>query len=341
MILPVDYKKLCKEFLEVLNDIIENDFYTEFKYHSDKPTGDMQYWEFILNYFSSDERIIENSCGFFTASGSLTNTNLNITQFFQTNDKIVEEFYLLEEQNVLNKLLDLFKKADAMDNEGLGVAITITSYINGGNEWLQNICEECLLIVHLDEKAKDRVVLGCQQSERYKIKVEGEQNCNFYIIPFDRIVHFRGAERVEGYNNCKYYNYQVALSFAGEDREYVDKVAAELRKMKIRLFYDRYEEVSLWGKNLYTHLDEVYQKKSMLCVLFLSKFYKEKAWTNHERESAQARAFEERKEYILPIRLDSTEIPGIRPTIGYIDGSKYSPKEIAELVEKKIRDMYF
>lgn len=58
------------------------------------------------------------------------------------------------------------------------------------------------------------------------------------------------------------------------------------------------------------HLDEVYRKKSGFCVMFISKHYALKAWTNHERASAQARAFTENQKYVLPARLDDTEIPG-------------------------------
>jgi hypothetical protein len=41
--------------------------------------------------------------------------------------------------------------------------------------------------------------------------------------------------------------YHVALSFAGEDRAYVDGVAAKLHASGVKVFYDRYEEVALWG----------------------------------------------------------------------------------------------
>jgi len=54
------------------------------------------------------------------------------------------------------------------------------------------------------------------------------------------------------------YRYDVCLSFAGEDRNYVDKVADELRAAGVRVFYDLYEQVDLWGKDLYVHLNDVY-----------------------------------------------------------------------------------
>lgn len=132
------------------------------------------------------------------------------------------------------------------------------------------------------------------------------------------------------------YKYDVALSFAGEERDYVERVAEFLRKNGVKVFYDKYEEIDMWGKDLYVHLDEIYRENAKHCVMFLSKNYAEKVWTNHERESAQARAFEEKEEYILPARFDDTEIPGIRPTTGYIDLQHKSPEEFAKLIMQKI-----
>jgi hypothetical protein len=57
-------------------------------------------------------------------------------------------------------------------------------------------------------------------------------------------------------------DYDVALSFAGEDRGYVEKVAALLRESGIKVFYDKFETVQLWGRNLADHLGEIYGKRS-------------------------------------------------------------------------------
>lgn len=47
----------------------------------------------------------------------------------------------------------------------------------------------------------------------------------------------------------KYY-YDVVLSFAGEDREYVEECADILTALGIKVFYDSYEQDVLWGKQL-------------------------------------------------------------------------------------------
>jgi TIR domain len=114
-------------------------------------------------------------------------------------------------------------------------------------------------------------------------------------------------------------SYQIGLSFAGEDRAYVDEVANELTEQGISVFYDNYEQVDLWGKDLYQHLNDVYKNKCEYCIIFVSESYAKKMWTMHELKSAQTKAFTENKEYILPARFDNTELPGINSTVAYID----------------------
>lgn len=94
--------------------------------------------------------------------------------------------------------------------------------------------------------------------------------------------------------------------------------------------------MNLWGKNLYDYLEEVYYKQCKYAIMFISEHYARKLWTNKERISAQARAFQEKSEYIFPARFDNTEISGILPTIGYIDISNKSPEEFAELIKLKV-----
>ena len=60
---------------------------------------------------------------------------------------------------------------------------------------------------------------------------------------------------------------EVALSFAGEQREYVEGVARELQARGIAVFYDDFEKIALWGKHLGEELQAVYEHKSD-CVVF-------------------------------------------------------------------------
>lgn len=137
----------------------------------------------------------------------------------------------------------------------------------------------------------------------------------------------------------KSYTYQVALSFAGEDRSIVKSLADLLTTEGVSVFYDQYEQSNLWGKDLYQHLQYVYSDAAQFCVIFISRFYAKKLWARHELKQAQARAFRESREYILPIRLDDTAIPGIPETVGYIDIRQFSLEDVMALLVKKIESL--
>ncbi len=130
-------------------------------------------------------------------------------------------------------------------------------------------------------------------------------------------------------NNNDQFEYDVALSFAGENRAIVEKFANLLIAKNIKVFYDSMEISNLWGKNLVDHLADIYSKKARYCVMFISQYYPLKKWTNLERTHAQARAFRDANEYILPVRLDDTEVPGIAETIGYIDLRQQTIENVA------------
>lgn len=59
-------------------------------------------------------------------------------------------------------------------------------------------------------------------------------------------------------------------------------------------------------------------------------------WTNHERQSAQARAIRQHSEYILPAKFDDTQIPGLLPTIGYIDLRNMASDRLADMIIEKL-----
>lgn len=131
------------------------------------------------------------------------------------------------------------------------------------------------------------------------------------------------------------YRFDVVLSFAGEQRSYVEEVANHLRKNNVNIFYDEYNELQLWGKDLIEEFDKVYQNEGKYCLMFISKEYVETYWPSHERRSALARALKDR-EYLLPVRFDKTPLPGLPDTIGYLNAHEKSPLELSNIVIKKL-----
>jgi hypothetical protein len=132
------------------------------------------------------------------------------------------------------------------------------------------------------------------------------------------------------------FEFEVALSFAGERRAFVEEVASRLKNAGVQVFYDDYEKSDLWGRDLAAHLDEVYRKRARFVVPFIDGAYAQKAWPRQEFRSALARAVQEREPYLLPVRFDETDLPGLAPTIGYLDGRTDSPDDVAKAILAKL-----
>jgi len=87
------------------------------------------------------------------------------------------------------------------------------------------------------------------------------------------------------------------------------------------VFFDDFETTALWGRDLAVHFDAVYRTVPRFVVPFVSQAYASKAWAQHEFRSALATAVESAEPYSCR-RFDRTELPGLRPTIHYLDGTQ-------------------
>jgi len=131
------------------------------------------------------------------------------------------------------------------------------------------------------------------------------------------------------------YDYDIAISFASEDRQLAEGVASGLKKAKARVFYDKDEQAHLLGKNLYDCLYDIYCNRSRYCIVISSISYTKKMWTTHERQAAQERTLAERgNEYIIPVRVDDTHLPGLSKSIAYINATDGVEKIVKLIIQK-------
>lgn len=131
-------------------------------------------------------------------------------------------------------------------------------------------------------------------------------------------------------------SFAVGLSFAGEQRAYVQDVALSLREKGVTVFYDRFHEVDLWGCDLVDTLNDLYSERLSLVVVFVSKDYVAKDFTNVERRAALSKAITTRQKYVMPVRFDDAKIPGLPNTIGYLNASENSPEQLTVKICKAL-----
>lgn len=132
--------------------------------------------------------------------------------------------------------------------------------------------------------------------------------------------------------------FDVGISYAGEDRETVEKVLLELAKRNVRTFYDRNvdEMAHLWGEDLGEILPRIYLKQSRFFMPFISESYVHKAFPKFEFKRALERAIRSDDPFIIPVRLDDTVFDLLSDNVACLDIRKISPEEIAEAVVTKL-----
>jgi hypothetical protein len=128
------------------------------------------------------------------------------------------------------------------------------------------------------------------------------------------------------------WRWDVALSFAGAQRGYVQEVAQALKAQGLRCFYDADEQIELWGKYLAEELPAIYGEQAAAVVVFVSAEYAARDWTRHERRAALARAVRERREYVLPARFDDTPLPGLLSDMVTVDLRTRTPEQFAAMI---------
>jgi hypothetical protein len=140
-----------------------------------------------------------------------------------------------------------------------------------------------------------------------------------------------GANNSAGLDARAGRRWDVALSFAGAQRDYVERVALALKAREVRCFYDADEQVRLWGTYLAEELPRIYAQESAAVVVFVSAEYAGRDWTRLERRAAFSRAVIEAGVYVLPARFDDSQLPGLLPDVVAVDLRNYTPEQFADL----------
>lgn len=135
--------------------------------------------------------------------------------------------------------------------------------------------------------------------------------------------------------------YHVAISYAGEDWQYVQEVEARLRSAGLRVYCEEGRKANEIGLSLHPYLDDVFENQALCCLAFISRFYAAKEGTTmRELEAAlrRARAQTSAEEpYLLPARFDETSIPKLPSDLVFADvGPKMPPDRLARLVRSRV-----
>ncbi len=132
--------------------------------------------------------------------------------------------------------------------------------------------------------------------------------------------------------------FDVAFSFPGEIRDYIEPIVEELENTIGRnsYFYDKNYKAQLARPSLDILLQSIYKDRTKLIVVFLCKKYQEKKWCGIEFNAIRQIIHKKEHDRIMYVKMDDGVVDGVLNTDGYIDGRTHNPKEIAKFIKTRI-----
>lgn len=194
---------------------------------------------------------------------------------------------------------------------------------------LRAVSEQDSSNVDLNELANSRPEIKGSinnvKDHRLKVLLEQKEMCSrlFYYDPetkgfaiedpalfyYLRNLDWDSLRQRCGFRNAEEdYEFDIAISFAGENRDFASFIVDNLKSQDISVFYDRHYEDNYLGGPWSTHFQEIFTQRSRLVVALLDKYHKEKLWPTFERDCFSLRIANGE---VIPVFLDNTLFPGI------------------------------
>lgn len=163
------------------------------------------------------------------------------------------------------------------------------------------------------------------------------------LVYYIRSISWGDFIREVGFTNVDHEEtYDLALSFAGEDRAFAEQLRDALEDNGHAVFYDYAEQHRILGEDVQSYLSPIYASGSRYVVAILGPLYGTKRWTVFESEQFRSRIDSGR---ILPIwstaaapsAFDSTRDRG-RLSFDPAGDLRAQAIESAEIISKKLAE---
>lgn len=143
--------------------------------------------------------------------------------------------------------------------------------------------------------------------------------------------------------------FRIAFSFAGEKREFVERVADLISEKfgKNQVLYDKYHEAELARHDTGIYLAKLYGEQADLIVPVLCKNYDEKRWTGWEWRHIYGLLTKSDGKRVMLSRFEHASVDGLSPAAGFVELDEKTPEAFARLIlerlalnEDRARDFY-
>lgn len=212
-----------------------------------------------------------------------------------------------------------FAQGSKLRREGRAPYLHILKWLSESDEWsldlkeamarhpahkqsVGQVLEKGFLSALLEDSDKKEILSYFHYEKSTFILSVEDPRLIFYL----KNIVWRTFTRQVGYQ-ADYFNgrYDIALSFAGNDRQYAQELFTRLQEREVSVFYDENEQHNILATDVESYLAPIYRLETRYVVAFLSEHYPTRIWTKIESD-----AFRERfGEGVISIRYRDTR-PG-------------------------------
>lgn len=277
--------------------------------------------------FDNPARIYEESKGDYWLTQTLCQTicTKNDILNFQNEVKIID--FQLEEirQSMVRKLSHSYKEPVKEFSRGRRFRPSNDPYF----KLLRIISSQKGSIVDLNELANAnedmRASINGIKERRLNILLESKPICsryffynsenkNFAIEDPALFYYMKHVDWEEIRKDCGFRDdietkeFEIAISFAGENRKLAKYIAEQFELIDVPVFYDELYESNYLGKAWSKEFERIFLTDSRYVVCLLDSFHKEKIWPTFERDCFKKRV---PNGDVIPVYLDDTIFVGI------------------------------
>ncbi|HKN98656.1 MAG TPA: toll/interleukin-1 receptor domain-containing protein [Pseudonocardiaceae bacterium] len=134
--------------------------------------------------------------------------------------------------------------------------------------------------------------------------------------------------------------YDLAFSFAGEDREYVEAVKHACDTLGLVVMYDRDLSTHWWGRNYLVEQRRIYAQRTRFVVPFISSHYFAKPIPQDEFAAAMWTDIRRGGGYLLPVLIGQVEVPveQLPAHVGCLRAEEHTPDQLAAKLAAKVAE---
>jgi hypothetical protein len=291
-------------------------------------------------------QIAQLLCQKLCISADITETQ-NPTKIVSISVEPVVDTVMVELRRIFFEPCIAFARGSKLRREGRAPYLHILKWLAESDDWsldlsreiqirpehkpsVGQVIEKGYLATLLTEKASIFEGLFYYQPETSVISVEDPR-----IVFFLKNIVWRAFTREVGYTT-EYFKglYDIALSFAGEDRDYAKLLNDALTEREVSVFYDHAEQHRILATNVEDYLAPIYRTEAAYVVPLLGPKYPKKIWTKFESDNFKSRFGENA---VIPIRFRNVE-EGYFSETSNRGGMSFDPSNDVNTQIKQIAD---